>query len=154
MSSMGFIPDVLFLGITFFFLVKYREKIASWLLKIPLPNYVTFLLTIFVLSVIEENINSGFPFFIIPFIPWTVPILMLQVMILAWAMNKWASSIKWPLIIYMIFGVLWEMVLGGLRGQLGVIPLWLYLFMIFWVALSYAYVSIIPLVMRRLTTRE
>ena len=149
MSVLGFFIDVPLLIVTFYLMIKYREQIIKKILKIPLPNYALFLLTIFMLSLIEENINTGFTIFIIPFVPWTVPILMLQVDIVAWVMNKWSLSLKWPLIIYIVFGTLWELLVGGLRG-LGESPLWLGVFMLFiYVPLSYAYVSMIPLLMRK-----
>jgi hypothetical protein len=45
----------------------------------------------------------------------------------------------------MLFGVFWELIFGGLRGQMFALPIPLFVFMVFFVGLSYAYIAYIPL---------
>jgi len=144
MSSLGFIPDTLFLGITFFLIIKFREKLTNLFFKININQFLLFILSSIPFMIVEENINC------LPtgcvFIPWTIPFLIIFVSILGFiTIKSKTKNIKFPLIGFISFGVLWEVLIGGLRGQLNAIGIPFYLFMIFWVALSYAYLVIIPL---------
>ena len=144
MSAMGFVPDVLFLTITFYFMYKYRFQIAERLMKINLsPCWLAFLISI-PLIIIEESINTNDHGLFISII--IILILIIQMAILLYyTKKKKCISIKKPLLWYMSLGTLWELVFGGLVGILGY-PIVLVIFMVFfYVPLSYAYFAVIPL---------
>ncbi|MFH1501326.1 MAG: hypothetical protein ABIE22_05280 [archaeon] len=144
MSSLGFIPDVAILGITFILIVLFRNKLANIFNMIPLPPFLVYLISSVPFMLIEENINclpSG-----CVLIPWTIPFLLTFVLILGLIVKTLKpKTITYPLAGFIIFGALWEALIGGLSGQLQVIGPRFYVFMIFYAGLSYAYFIVVPL---------
>tara|TARA_Y100000310_G_scaffold341966_1_gene443112 strand:+ start:2407 stop:2865 length:459 start_codon:yes stop_codon:yes gene_type:complete len=144
MSELGFFLDILILSLTFILIIKYREKIAKLFKKIPLSKFPVYLISSIPFMIFEENINCAPSGCVL--IPWTIPFLLLFVLVLGLIVRRLKpKSLKYPLIGFLIFGILWEVLIGGLRNQLTIIGPALYSFMIFWVALSYAYIVIVPL---------
>ncbi|MFH1586693.1 MAG: hypothetical protein ABID38_02460 [Candidatus Diapherotrites archaeon] len=144
MSSLGFIPDVVILSITFILIVKFRKEISKLFMVLPLPKFLIYLISSLPFMLFEENINC------LPtgceLIPWTIPFLLLFVLVLGLIIRHLKlKNMIFPLIGFTIFGILFEMIIGGLRDQLSVIGPMAYIFFIFWVGLSYAYLVIVPL---------
>lgn len=141
--SLGFIPDVSILSATFILMVVFRRKIAKLFLWIPSPKFLIYLISSIPFILIEENINC------LPtgcvFIPWTVPYLLAFVLVLGLLFKFRPKSMKYPLAIFIMSGILWEIFFGGLKGQLSMINPGFYIFMVFYVGLSYAYLIIVPL---------
>ena len=147
---MKFILDVLFLVSTFFIMCKFRNRIARYLHnKIRISSYKLGLLVSIPLIVIEESINSND---LGPLISIAIMfILLLEVAILLWVARKFKSkSITKPLLYYAILGTLWELSVGGLVSIFSYPWFFILLMVPFYVPLSYAYVSLIPLEISRL----
>jgi hypothetical protein len=147
MSSLGFVPDVTIIVITFFLMVKYNEKIVSLILWIKLlPRFLLFILTSIPLIIFEENINWGAIGNTYTLLPWTLLPLLLFLIITGYLAKKFkAKSVIVPMYSLIMFGIFWELLFGGLRGQMFVLPMPFFVFMIFFVGLSYAYITYIPL---------
>jgi len=143
-SVLLFFISVSFLLLTYFLMYKFNSKIVNYLSK---KNISTFRLTILIsifLILIEENINTNDHGLMISII--IVIILIIQMMILLHLTKKYKpKSIKNPLMIYVIFGTLWELLVGGLVNIFSY-PILFAIFMVFiYVPLSYAYFAYIPL---------
>lgn len=146
MSSLGFIPDVLIIAITFILMVKFNEKIVNLILKIKIPRFLLYILISIPLIILEENINWGAIGNNYNILPWTLIPLLLFLVIAGYFAKKFkAKNVKVPMYSLVLFGILWELFFGGLRGQVFVLPLAFFIFMVFFVGLSYAYISYIPL---------
>jgi hypothetical protein len=144
MSALGFIPDLLILSITFILILIYRIPLAKFFMKLPLPNFLTYLIISLPFMLFEENINclpSG-----CRLIPPTIPFLFAFVLVLG-IIIKFAKikSFWWPTICFSIWGVFVEYTMGASSGQLASLGLIQNLFMAFWVALSYAYLVVVPI---------
>lgn len=144
MSKFGFVPNIIFLSLTFVLVVVFRKKLAESFIRIKLPKLLLYAISSLPFMLIEENVNclpSG-----CVLVPWTIPFLMSFVLILGIITMKLdPKSIKYPLLGFIASGVLWETLVGGLRGRLPIVGPTFYVFMVFWVGLSYAYFVIVPL---------
>lgn len=147
--SFGFIIDVLIIIVSFIIIYKLRNKIAKAFKLIPLPVYVVAIISSIPFMLIEESINCmdwgngcGVTW-------WIIYVLIAEIAILCYLTKRFkCTSIKKPLIWFMVLGTLWEILIGGLAGQLFVLPWFFSVFMVFiYVPLSYAYISVIPLVL-------
>ena len=145
MSSLGFIPDIAILLATFILIVIYRQKISRLFTRLPFPNFLIYLISSLPFMIFEENINclqTG-----CTLIPWTIPYLIAFVIILGLVVKIFKpKKILYPLFGFMIFGIFWEIIVGGLKNQMGVMGPIFYAFMIIWVGLSYAYIVFVPLI--------
>ena len=146
MSSLGFIPDVSIIVITYFLMVIYNKKIVNLIIKIKLPRFLLFILTSIPLIILEENINWGAIGNKYTLLPWTLIPLIIFLIITGYLARKFkATSVIVPMYSLMAFGIIWELLIGGLRGQMFVLPILFFIFMVFFVGLSYVYITYIPL---------
>ncbi len=136
-----FFADIPLLSLVMALLIKFRKSIAKKIKKIPLPNFILYLIVWLPFSIFEENINC------LPtgckVIPSTIPMLFIFGLVLGILVIKFKPKrIGWPLSLFSIFGLLWEIFLGGLRGGiLGPIGI----FFSIWTMIGYAFIAIIPL---------
>ena len=140
----SFFVKVVFLGAAFVVMACFRKRIAEYLSKIPLPAWALYFLTAIPLIIVEEDINCMASWCGTVFIPPTLPYLLIELAIVyvIWRVMKKRNIV--PLCIaYCVFGIVWEMTLGGLRGAS--LPLPFYAFFVLWVGISYAFVSLLPL---------
>ncbi|MCR4369054.1 MAG: hypothetical protein NUV67_04065 [archaeon] len=142
MSGLGFLPDLLILSATFALIIKFRKEIARLFLKIPGPRFFVYVASSIPFIIFEENINC------LPtgcqLIPWTVPVLIVLVIILGLICRRLkAHDLRKTTFFFSLYGVFWELIIGGLAGALG-LGLF-FIFMVFWVLLSYAYLVVVPL---------
>lgn len=139
------------LGIAIFFFAFYystthRKKIAEIILRIPIPVFVLFVLSTATFVFFEEHINCQ------PGWCWATPVpptlfpIVAQVSVLG-VIYKCVhlvglKSIYFAVMPFSLFGVWLEMEQGGLQG-LALSPV--AAFWVLWVAISYAFVAIVPL---------
>lgn len=144
MSLLGFAADVAILSITFILIIIFRKKLVKLFLLIPLPNFLIYLISSLPFMLIEENINclpTGCLLF-----PPTIPLLLIFVAVLGLiAKLTKIKRILLTTIIFSIFGVLFEFVLGATNAQLQALGWPFKIFMVFWVGISYAYLVVVPL---------
>lgn len=146
MSQLGFFPDIIILSFSFFLIYNYRKQIINLFYKTKLPKTLLYAISPIPFIIIEENINSGAIGDKFTLIPWTMPFLLFFILILGIIVKYFKiENMKRSLIGFVTFGILWEILIGGLRGQILVLNPLFYIFMIFWVGLSYAYLIIVPL---------
>ena len=135
MSSLGFVPDVLLIIGTFYLMVKCNGKIVDALLWFKfIPRFLLFLLISMPLIIFEENINWGSIGSTYTLLPWTLIPLLLFLIVTGYLARKFnAKSVLVPMYSLIIFGILWELLLGGLRGQMFISQ---YHFLFSWYSLS------------------
>ena len=150
---MNFILDVLFLISTFFLMCKFRNHIVRYLgAKIRLSSYKLALLISIPLIVIEESINTNDHGLLISII--IMFILLLEIAILLWVVRRFKiKSTTRPLLCFAIFGTLWELSVGGLVTIFSYPWLFIVFMVPFYVPMSYAYISFIPLEILRLNDK-
>jgi len=142
---MKFLLDISVLIVSFFLMWKFKTQITDYLFKkASFSGYKLSLLVSIPLILIEESINTNDHGLIISLV--IIFILIVQMALLLWLSSVFkVSSVKWPLLVYMIFGTSWELTIGGLTGIFAQ-PLPFAIFMVFfYVPLSYAYFALIPL---------
>jgi hypothetical protein len=137
----GIFVDVPLIVGTFALMFVYRKRIAGRLRQIPAPRLLIFLLLGIPLIIFEEDINCMPAWCGKVLIPPTLPFLLLELLILgAIALRLHGARVSRLLLGYCVFGVAWEATVGGLKGvppvDFIIVP---------YVALSYAYVSMLPL---------
>ena len=143
--KVGLIIDVPLLLITFYLIVRHRLKIASWFRSWPVPKFLAAVISSLPFMLFEENMNC------LPtgcrLIPPTIPILTIFIIALLTLSNFLkVRSIKKPVIIFSIFGVILEMTYGASAAAFRALPTSWLLFFVAWVFVSYAYVSVVPMV--------
>ncbi len=145
---MSFFLGIATLSSIFIVLLVFRTRLNRLILKIPLPRIVLYILTTIPLIIIEEDINCMQSWCGTVFIPPTLPFLLIE-LLAVYGLYQWLRPKNiWPLVIgYCAFGIAWELILGGLKGAM-LNPLF-FAFMVFWVGVSYAFVSITPLTLLR-----
>lgn len=119
----------------------YRRKMASILLKVPLPALATSLVVSIPLIILEEQIDCMPAWCGQVLIPPTLPFLFVEVLTVALIALRFHS--KNPIrvaSVYSIFGVLWEVLFGGLVGA----PILIALVFAPYVWIGYAFISLLP----------
>lgn len=139
----GFLIDVPLLIIAFLLIAFFREKLTAAIVRLDAPAILLCALTAIPLIVFEEQIDC-MPSWCgrVP-IPPTLPFLLIEVIVLAvLVMYLRATSLPKVILAFSIYGVAWEYFLGGLRG-LG--PSLVAVFIIPYVGLGYAFISLLPI---------
>ncbi len=138
----GLFIDVPLLTGTFLLLLLFRKRVAFAIARIALPTVVLSLLTSIPLIIFEEQIDCQPSWCGRVIIPPTLPFLLLEMLILeAIAIFLHARSVRNVTIIFSIYGIVFEILVGGLRGA----PLLVTILLIPYVGLGYAYISMLPL---------
>lgn len=139
----GILIDVPLLVITFALLYAYRRGIAGHVSRLSAPPILLSLLTAIPLVIFEEQINCEATWCGRVVIPPTVPFILIEIVVLGLlAVYLRARSLGRVIVAFCIFGVFWEYLLGGLRG---LEPSLEAVFLVPYVALSYAFVSLLPI---------
>ncbi len=145
MSALGFIPDVAILSVTFILIILFRKNIARLFMRIPLPNFLVYLISSIPFIIFEENINCLPTGCLI--LPPTIPLLLIFVLVLGLIVRfAKIKNILAATIGFSIFGIIFEYVIGVSSAQLQALGGLFAIFMIIWVGISYAYLVVVPLI--------
>ena len=145
MSQLGFYADIAILSIAFILIIIFRKKITALLLKIKLPRFLLFLLVSVPFLLFEESINCQQYNCTFPVLN-TIPMLLVFMLILGVFVKLFKAKRVWlSVIIFSILGILFEVFLGIESGGAGDLHPAMLIFMLFWIGISYAFVSLIPL---------
>ena len=128
---------------------RFRGRISREILKVKLPPLVLYLILSVPLIIFEEQIDCMPSWCGAVAIPPTLPFLFIEMLLLGgivlWRHAKNALRIT---LVFSIYGVLFEIFLGGLVGA----PLVIIALLAPYVGVGYAFISILPLTV--LTRRE
>jgi hypothetical protein len=126
----------------FLLMFRYRKRLALTILRVKLPPLALYLLLSIPLIIFEEQVDCMPGWCGNVAIPPTLPFLLIEILVLGgivlWRHAKNALRVT---LVYSIFGVLWEIFLGGLVGA----PLVVIALLVPYAAVGYAFVSMLPL---------
>lgn len=138
----GFFIDVPLLTITFVVMLVLRKRLAISLVKTRLPRIAPYLLLSVPLIIFEEQIDCQASWCGKVIIPPTLPFLFVEMLALGvLAVLLHAKNPLRVTLIFSAYGVLFELLLGGLRGA----PLVIVVLLAPYVVLGYAFISLLPL---------
>lgn len=138
----GALIDVPLLVVTFILMLIFGKRIAHALGRVDVPLFLLFLFLSTPLIVFEEDIDCMPAWCGKVVIPPTLPFLLFEVLILGLIATRFRPKSAFRLVLaYCVFGVGWELTVGGLRGA----PALVDLILVPYVALGYAFVSMLPL---------
>ena len=138
----GILFDVPLIVGSFAVMLIYREQLTNAITRIKLPLFALSILLSVPLILFEEQINCMTAWCGQIIIPPTLPFLVIEIAVLGTIVIKvHAKSVMRVILVYSIFGVTWEILLGGLVGASVLIVLLIGPY----VALSYAFVSMLPM---------
>lgn len=137
----GFFVDIIVLSIAIIFTVKYRMQIANVFTKNPKPGHGIIVLSALPFIIFEELVNAP-----VAILPLTIPALLLSIFVLIFLAKKFQITRMLPIIlIYSIIGIFFEVNVGESSAEFATLDIFTYWFIVFWVGLSYTFLTIIPL---------
>ena len=123
-------------------MLVFRRQVTNAMTRIKLPPLALSILLSVPLIIFEEQINCMSAWCGQVVVPPTLPFLVLEIAILGViVMKAHAKNLFRIILLYSIFGVAWELLLGGLVGAGVLVDLLIGPY----VALSYAFVSMLPI---------
>jgi hypothetical protein len=138
----GILIDVPLIVGGFLLMFRFRKKLALDVLRVKLPPLALYMTLSVPLIIFEEQINCMSAWCGMVAIPPTLPFILIEMLalggIVLWRHAKNVSRIT---LYFSTFGVFWEIFLGGLVGA----PLIITAIFAPYVAISYAFISILPL---------
>ena len=139
----GFLVDIPLLTATFVLILVFRRSLATTIARTGLPRFLLFLLLAIPLIIFEEQIDCMPAWCGKVVIPPTLYFLEFEMFVLGLlvVLLHSRSSLRVALA-FSIYGVFFEYVVGGLRG---LPPSLVALFLVPYVAMGYAFVSLLPL---------
>ena len=121
---------------------RFRKRLALTILRLKLPPLALYLILSVPLIIFEEQIDCMPAWCGMVAIPPTLPFLLIELLVLGGiVLWRHAKNVLRITLVYSIFGVLWEIFLGGLVGA----PLIVIALLAPYVAVGYAFVSMLPL---------
>ena len=138
----GALIDVPLIVGGFLLMFRYRKRLALTILRVKLPPLALYLLLSVPLIIFEEQIDCMPAWCGMVAIPPTLPFLLIEMLALgAIVLRIHAKNVLRITFVYSILGVLWEIFFGGLVGA----PLVVIALLAPYVAVGYAFVSMLPL---------
>ena len=138
----GVFIDVPLLTIPFILMVKFRGRLTSEISKLRLPLIALYVLLAIPLLIFEEQIDCMPAWCGTVVIPPTIPFLLLEMLVLAGlVLVLHAKDAMRVTLVFSIYGVLFELFLGGLVGA----PILIAAILAPYVGMGYAFVSMLPL---------
>ena len=138
----GAIIDVPLIVGGFLLMFRFRKKLAVAILRVKLPPLALYLILSVPLTIFEEQIDCMPAWCGMVAIPPTLPLLLIEILALGGiALWRHAKNVLRVTLVYSIFGVFWEIFLGGLVGA----PLVVIAVLAPYVGVGYAFVSMLPL---------
>ena len=123
-------------------MLVYRGKLTNAIARIKLPLLALSTLLSIPLIIFEEQINCMPAWCGQVVIPPTLPFLVAEIVLLGLIVSRvHAKNLFRVTLLYSIFGVAWELLLGGLVGASVLVDVLIGPY----VALSYAFVSMLPI---------
>jgi hypothetical protein len=138
----GFLIDVPLLTIAFVLIVVYRDRMTAAIRRLDAPPILLCTLTAIPLIIFEEQIDCMPAWCGRVVVPPTLPFLLIEVIILAMLVTYLQSkNLRRAIFAFSVYGIAWEYFLGGLRG---LEPSLVAIFIVPYVGLGYAFVSLLP----------
>lgn len=138
----GILIDVPLLTGTFLLMAFYRRRLTSEIVKVGLPLMVLYALVSIPLTIFEEQIDCMSSWCGRVIIPPTLPFILIEIVVLGViATLVHARSLRKVVLVFSIYGIIFEILLGGLRGA----PLPIVALLAPYVGLGYAFISMLPL---------
>jgi hypothetical protein len=138
----GILIDVPLIVGGFLLMFRFRKKLALAILRVKIPPLALYMILSVPLIIFEEQINCMSAWCGMVAIPPTLPFILIEMLALGGiVLWRHATNVSRITLFFSIFGVLWEILVGGLVGAPPVI------IAIFapYVGVSYAFISILPL---------
>jgi hypothetical protein len=140
--AFGVLVDVPLLVGSFLVIYRYRDRISGRIRRLDAPPILLFVLTAIPLVVVEEQIDCMPSWCGRVAVPPTLPFILVEMTVMGvLIVYLRARSLRRVIVAFCIYGVLWEYFLGGLRG---LTPSLEAVLIVPYVALGYAYISLIP----------
>jgi hypothetical protein len=139
----GIFIDVPLLTIPFLVMLRFRKRMSNEISRLKIPLIALYLLLALPLLIFEEQIDCQPTWCGSVIIPPTIPFLLLEMPVLGGLVLVFHT--KNPLrvtLVFSIYGVLFELFLGGLVGA----PVIMVALLAPYVAMGYAFVSMLPVV--------
>jgi len=138
----GAIIDVPLIMGGFLLMFHFRKKLAIVILRVKLPPLALYLILSVPLIIFEEQIDCMPAWCGMVAIPPTVPFILVEMLVLGGiVLWRHAKNVSRVTLLFSIFGVFWEIFLGGLVGA----PLIIIALLAPYVAVGYAFISLLPL---------
>lgn len=138
----GVFIDVPLLTIPFVLMIKFRGRLTSEISKLRFPLIALYVLLAIPLLIFEEQIDCMPAWCGTVVIPPTIPFLLLEMLVLGGlVLVLHAKNPMRVTLVFSIYGVLFELFLGGLVGA----PILIAAILAPYVAMGYAFVSMLPL---------
>jgi hypothetical protein len=138
----GILIDVPLIVGGFLIMFRFRKRLALTILRVKLPPLALYMILSVPLIIFEEQIDCMPAWCGMVLIPPTLPFLLIEILVLGGiVLWRHAKNVLRVTLVYSIFGVLWEIFLGGLVGA----PLIVIALLAPYVAVGYAFVSMLPL---------
>jgi hypothetical protein len=138
----GIFIDVPLLTVPFLLMLKFRNLLSNRISRLRLPLIALYVLSAVPLLIFEEQIDCMPAWCGTVVIPPTIPFLLLEMLVLGGlvVMLHPKSPLRVTLV-FSVYGVLFELFLGGLVGA----PILIAAILAPYVAMGYAFVSMLPL---------
>ncbi len=138
----GVFVDVPLLTLAFVAMFRFRKRLTSALVKVRVPPLAMYLVLSVPLIIFEEQIDCMPSWCGNVLVPPTLPFLLVEMFVLgAIVLRLHARSLLRVTLVFSIYGVLFEILLGGLMGA----PFMVVALLAPYVALGYAFISMLPL---------
>ncbi|HZY47428.1 MAG TPA: hypothetical protein VFE96_06490 [Candidatus Bathyarchaeia archaeon] len=126
----------------FFIMFRFRNRLARSILKVKLPTLALYLALSVPLIIFEEQIDCMPAWCGAVIIPPTLPFLFIEMFVLGGVVLwKHARNVPRVTLVFSVYGVLFEIFLGGLVGA----PPIIIMLLAPYVAVGYAFISLLPL---------
>jgi hypothetical protein len=138
----GIFVDVPLIVGGFLLMFRFRNKLALLIRKVKLPPLALYLMLSVPLIIFEEQIDCMPSWCGAVAIPPTIPFLFIEMLVLGGiVMWRHAKNALRVTLFFSVYGVLFEIFLGGLVGA----PLIIIALLAPYVGVGYAFISILPL---------
>ncbi len=138
----GIFVDVPLLTLTFVAMFRFRKRATRALASAKVPPLAMYLILSVPLIIFEEQIDCMPSWCGTVLVPPTLPFLLVEMFVLGvLVLRLHARSLLRVTLVFSIYGVLFEILLGGLMGA----PFIVVALLAPYVALGYAFISMLPL---------
>ncbi len=138
----GILIDVPLIVGGFLLMFRFRKKLAQAILRVKLPPLALYLILSVPLIIFEEQIDCMPAWCGMVAIPPTLPFILIEMLVLGGiVLLMHAKNVLHVTLVFSIYGVLFELLLGGLVGA----PLIIMALLTPYVGVGYAFISMLPL---------